>query len=85
MYGACPMKLLPLLLCLNTGLSSAVVESPNGAIKATFSLTEDGTPQYAVTFKGKPVIGASSLGLELQEGGNLQTGFEMLSATPSSA
>lgn len=53
------MVLLPMLAAAQT------VTSPNGKVKLTFSLTDNGAPTYALTFKGKPVVKPSRLGLEL--------------------
>ena len=53
------MVLLPMLAAAQT------VTSPNGRVKLTFSLTDNGAPTYALTFKDKPVVKPSRLGLEL--------------------
>ena len=53
------MVLLPMLAAAQT------VTSPNGKVKLTFSLTDNGAPTYALTFKDKPVVKPSRLGLEL--------------------
>ena len=51
-------KLLPL------SASAASVSSPNGNVVLNFSI-EDGRPVYSVTYKGRPVVLPSHLGLEL--------------------
>ena len=53
------MMLLPMLAAAQT------VTSPNGKVKLMFSLTDNGAPTYALTFKDKPVVKPSRLGLEL--------------------
>ncbi len=53
------MVLLPMLAAAQT------VTSPNGKVKLMFSLTDNGAPTYALTFKDKPVVKPSRLGLEL--------------------
>lgn len=53
------MVLLPMLAAAQT------MTSPNGKVKLTFSLTDNGAPTYALTFKDKPVVKPSRLGLEL--------------------
>src|ERR1017187_4194202 len=54
---------------------AAVVSSPDGLIQMTFS-TASGQLVYAVTYRGKPVIDRSALGLDIQNqpvlGANLQ-------------
>jgi alpha-glucosidase len=40
------------------------VESPDGRVAVTFSLQKDGAPAYAITWRGKPVVLESRLGLE---------------------
>ena len=42
------------------------LKSPNGNLIMTFSLRENGTPTYDLTYKGKVVIKPSRLGLELK-------------------
>ena len=41
------------------------IQSPNGNVSLKFSLSELGQPVYEVTYKGRPVIKPSHLGLEL--------------------
>ena len=43
-----------------------VLESPDGNLRMTFTLTPDGTPQYALDYKGKAVVLPSPLGFELR-------------------
>jgi len=43
-----------------------VLESPDGNLRMTFSLTTDGTPQYALNYKGRAVVLPSPLGFELR-------------------
>jgi alpha-glucosidase len=40
------------------------VESPDGRVAVAFSLQKDGAPAYAITWRGKPVVLESRLGLE---------------------
>ncbi len=51
-------KLLPLTA------AAGEIKSPNGNVVLTFSV-EDGRPVYSVTYKGRPVVLPSHLGLEL--------------------
>ena len=41
--------------------------SPNGNVVLTFSLTAEGTPAYKVTYKNKPVVKESTLGVSLKK------------------
>lgn len=43
-----------------------VLESPDGSLRMTFTLATDGTPQYALSYKGKAVVLPSPLGFELR-------------------
>ncbi|MEJ6979066.1 glycoside hydrolase family 97 protein [Pedobacter sp. P351] len=42
------------------------IQSPNGEFKMEFSLQNDGTPVYSLTYKGKDVVKPSKLGFELK-------------------
>ncbi|MET0636562.1 MAG: glycoside hydrolase family 97 protein [Chitinophagaceae bacterium] len=43
------------------------LKSPDGNLVLTFSLQADGTPEYTLSYKNKPVIKPSRLGLELKK------------------
>lgn len=63
--------LLLFVLCASFTLSfgasqSEILKSPDGNLTMTFSLLDDGTPQYSLSFKGNDVILPSSLGFELK-------------------
>ncbi|HET9504272.1 MAG TPA: glycoside hydrolase family 97 protein [Hymenobacter sp.] len=49
--------------------------SPNKQLALTFSLQAGGVPTYSLTYKGRPVIKPSHLGLELKEGPGLTNSF----------
>ena len=49
--------------------------SPDKNLQLTFGLTDGGVPTYALTYKGKPVVRTSKLGLELKDGKHLTGGF----------
>jgi hypothetical protein len=55
-----------LLSCSPAGPENAV-ESPNGAISVEFSLTEDGEPEYSITYNGTPVLLRSRLGIVMED------------------
>ncbi len=46
-----------------TAQQSHDLTSPDGKLSYSFSLTEEGSPCYAVTYQGKPVVLTSSLGI----------------------
>lgn len=52
------------------------LKSPDGQLKMNFKLAADGTPTYDLTFKNKPVVKTSKLGLELKNAPALMNGFE---------
>lgn len=54
-----------ILLTLSSALTAQTVKSPNGNIAVSFSLTADGVPTYEMSYKNKPVVKPSHLGLEL--------------------
>lgn len=61
--------LLPLSVAAQT------VCSPNGAISVSFSLADGGRPTYEMTYKGRPVVKPSHLGLELAKDKHATKGF----------
>ena len=79
--------MMPLLLVAQQ------VKSPNGNVVVSFSLVDNGVPTYQVSYKGKPVIKQSRLGLELTpsnndgikpEDTNLMNGFKVSNTETSS-
>ncbi|HNP32995.1 MAG TPA: glycoside hydrolase family 97 protein [Flavobacterium sp.] len=65
------------LLFVGLQLSAQSVQSPLKEIALKFSLSTDGKPIYEVSYKDKPIIKASSLGIKLKEGGDLTSGFRI--------
>ena len=60
-------KIFLVISCLLFGYGfGQQLKSPNGSFSMDFSLLEDGTPTYKLTYKGKEVIKTSKLGLELK-------------------
>ena len=51
-----------------------VLRSPDGNVTLTFDLRDGGTPVYAVTYKGQPVVNTSDMGFEFKNI-NAGTGF----------
>lgn len=78
------MFALWLLLLASQGYGQAKpdeygLRSPNGNFVMTFSLLSNGVPSYTLTFKGKPVIKPSTLGLELKnDQRSLRDGFKVV-------
>ena len=69
-----------LLLLLLAGLlghasRAEEIKSPNGQLTLTFALRDGGVPTYSLTYKGRPVIKPSTLGLELKDTPSLLDGF----------
>jgi len=69
-------RFLLLGFCLVVSRAEAEqIQSPNRNLTLDFSLQADGAPTYSLTYKGRPVIKPSRLGLELKEGPGLTNGF----------
>jgi hypothetical protein len=78
------------LLCLGVVIffgipafaQSLAANSPSRDILLRVTLTSNGTPQYSLTYKNKPVMQPSLLGLQLADG-ELGSGFEITSIDSS--
>ncbi|MCX2740862.1 glycoside hydrolase family 97 protein [Pontibacter sp. M82] len=67
---------LVLFLCTFTALVQAqVITSPDTNFTMKFELTKNGEPTYQLTYKKKPVIKQSKLGLETQDVSSFMEGF----------
>ncbi len=70
------------------GLSAVEVESPDGKIVVTFDVRDDrgqkGCMFWAVAYQGTPILAGSRLGLVLEDGPALDSGFEVARLTRSS-
>lgn len=65
-------------LCLamaSLAMAAQTVNSPDGLIQVTFSLSQQGRPTYEVTYKQQPVIASSHLGYDLANAQDLMEGF----------
>ncbi|BEG99935.1 glycoside hydrolase family 97 protein [Bacteroides sedimenti] len=71
------------LICSVIVAKAESIKSPNGNLELTFEVT-GGVPVYQLTFKGKPVVKESKLGLELKEGPSLLKDFVLTSVDKSS-
>lgn len=56
-----------LLLGLSLGMKAQEITSPNGNLKLSVGINEQGTPNYSLTYKGKDVIVLSRLGITTKE------------------
>lgn len=74
--------LISMLLCMHITFAQQV-QSPNGTLKCTFSLTDKGQPSYRLDLGEKAVIKPSMLGFDLVDGSELRTGFELLDSEES--
>ena len=83
---------IAMLLC-PLAAAAQTVSSPNGNVKVTFALTDNGVPTYEMSYKDKAVVKRSRLGLELakdkhaSKGKNetdLMDGFKVTSTNSSS-
>jgi hypothetical protein len=55
------------------------IKSPNNNLTLSFSLQAGGVPTYSLSYKGRPVIKPSHLGLELKGAPSLTSGFTVAS------
>ena len=62
-------------LLLPLSVAAQTVSSSNGAISVSFSLADGGRPTYEMTYKGRPVVKPSHLGLELAKDKHATKGF----------
>ena len=78
------MRQAYLVLLLSTVASVSLSEpiarlrSPEGAVEVSVSLDASGAPTYSVSFRGRPIVVDSHLGLTLRGAGALRKGFRLL-------
>ncbi|HNG40806.1 MAG TPA: glycoside hydrolase family 97 N-terminal domain-containing protein, partial [Cyclobacteriaceae bacterium] len=72
-------KLIVVLLLLVSGvrLFAQELTSPDGNLKFSFSLTQAGEPMYQLSYKNKPVIKQSRLGIDIKDQQSLVSGFKL--------
>lgn len=63
------------LCLLAIPIAAEEIKSPNANLTLTFTLQAGGVPTYSLTYKGRPVIKTSKLGLELKNVPALTSGF----------
>ncbi len=83
-----PLSGVPASVTLSNKFSEIVLESPNKSVAVHFSLKSNPLPQpkgvrpyYWVTWSGKRILRDSSLGLTLEESGELAENLEILTTT----
>ncbi|MHB9056471.1 MAG: glycoside hydrolase family 97 protein [Paludibacteraceae bacterium] len=74
---------LLVLILSSSALYAAEVVSPNGNLKVIFNLTNEGTPSYSVSFRGKEVIRPSKMGFELKDTPDMLSGFTLTNTSNS--
>jgi len=69
-------KLFSAILLLAAALAGAqTISSPDKNLSLTFAVSAKGEPTYQLTYKKKPVIKTSKLGLDLKKGADMLEGF----------
>jgi len=73
------MRKLHLLVFLISILSIEAqnVSSPSKTISLSFKLSSDGKPTYSVSYKTKPIVKESTLGIAIKESKSLETNFSI--------
>lgn len=79
--GGCLIITLSLLLGTVATAQELKLASPDANVSISFGLSQEGTPNYAVSYKGKPLILESHLGLKLKESPALEKGFSISSSS----
>jgi hypothetical protein len=74
-----PALLLGGLLFGSVAARAEDIKSPNNNLTLSFSLQAGGVPTYSLSYKGRPVIKPSHLGLELKGAPSLTSGFTVAS------
>ncbi len=74
------IALILLFLPITHTAMAEQLTSPNGQLQLTFTVSTQGEPMYELTYKGKPVIKPSKLGLELKNDSGLLDGFTQTDA-----
>lgn len=79
-----PFLTAAMIMAMTLLMNAQQLSSPNKNFNLAFSLAEGGKPSYALTYKGKPVIKASTLGLELKDDKrSLRDGFTVTATQAS--
>ncbi|AII53498.1 glycoside hydrolase family 97 protein [Hymenobacter sp. APR13] len=73
--------LLLALLAWGATAQAEDLQSPNKQLTLSVNVQADGVPTYSLSYKGRPVLNTSKLGLELQNAVALTSGFTQTAAT----
>jgi len=73
-----------ILILFSNLILAQELSSPNGDLKMQFSISDNGEPLYELSFRGKPVIKKSKLGLSLNDSNDLLQNFEIQNTISSS-
>jgi alpha-glucosidase len=75
-----PLQVAFLLVASGSTLAAepSVLKSPSGTVEVSLALADDGAPTWSVSYRGKPVVAGSRLGLTLRQTGPLSGGFRLL-------
>lgn len=74
---------LALIMNASPAASAEDMTSPNGQMKMSFYLADNGVPTYELFYKGKQVIKPSHLGLEIKNDAGLMNGFTVAESKKS--
>ena len=74
--------LIACLALVSVAAEADTVKSPDGNIGVEFRV-DGGVPVYNVSYKGRPVVNDSKLGLELKNAESLTGGFELVGSQTS--
>lgn len=79
-------KLLTIFMLLSTilGLQAQELSSPDKNLKFKFSLQDNGVPTYELSYKNKPIIKPSKLGIETKDVPSFLDGFVISNAVQTS-
>ena len=82
------IAVLVILVHSHVASGAHTVKSPDGNVVITFDVADldqrQGCPVYTVAYKGRPVLGPSRLGLDLEDGPDLDVGFAIVDVRRSS-
>jgi glucan 1,4-alpha-glucosidase len=73
-----------IFILLGGAIYAQTITSPDKNVSLKFSLNENGSPVYELTYKQKPVIKPSALGLEIQSEDSFLNGFAITDSKQAS-
>ena len=65
------------VLLVITAINAQSIQSPSKQITLTFDFAEKGKPTYSISYKNKPIINQSYLGITLKNGADLASHFKL--------